>query len=196
MPCTAGTFNVYAEWTAVPSCLRRIWKRCRRFMNLARTTITFRARRLRREVNYRGDDSLAENGCSRRAHAQFCMAFVVGEERNSAGRRCRLLSGARSRVADQRRTDRKQSCARVQKEFALEIIARAKLAHWVSGNSANPLSKNFSMAGRDSRMLLPEDPILGRTTINMERSPGDARKHYPDAAKAEVAIRRWARTLT
>jgi len=72
-----------------------------------------------------------------------------------------------------------------------EIIATGKMAHSAYpelGESA--IEKLLDALAAIRRMPLPEDPILGRTTINIGTiSGGRAPNIIPDAAKAELAIR-------
>jgi acetylornithine deacetylase len=72
-----------------------------------------------------------------------------------------------------------------------EIVATGKMAHSAYpelGESA--IEKLLDALDAIRRMPLPEDPILGRTTMNIGTiTGGRAPNIIPDAAKAELAIR-------
>ena len=72
-----------------------------------------------------------------------------------------------------------------------EIVATGKMAHSAYpelGESA--IEKLLDALEAIRRMPLPEDPVLGKTTLNIGTiSGGRAPNIIPDAAKAELAIR-------
>src|SRR6266851_5733416 len=94
----------------------------------------------------------------------FGLLFVVGEERNSAG---------------------------AEGILRYEILATGKMAHSAYpelGESA--IEKLLDALEAIRRMPLQEDPVLGKTTLNIGTiSGGRAPNIIPDAAKAELAIR-------
>src|SRR5579862_8500181 len=121
----------------------------------------------------------------------FGLLFVVGEERNSAGAEVasRAPRGARYLINGEP-TESKVALGS-KGILRYEILATGKMAHSAYpelGESA--IEKLLDALESIRRMPLPEDPMLGRTTVNIGTiAGGRAPNIIPDAAKAELAIR-------
>jgi acetylornithine deacetylase len=121
----------------------------------------------------------------------FGLLFVVGEERNSAGAEVasRTPRGVRYLINGEP-TESKVALGS-KGILRYEIIAAGKMAHSAYpelGDSA--IEKLLDSLEAVRRMPLPEDPMLGKTTLNIGTiSGGRAPNIIPDAAKAELAIR-------
>ena len=121
----------------------------------------------------------------------FGLLFVVGEERNSAGAEvaARVSRGARYLINGEP-TESKVALGS-KGILRYEIAAAGKMAHSAYpelGESA--IEKLLDVLEAIRRMPLPEDPVLGKTTLNIGTiSGGRAPNIIPDAAKAELAIR-------
>ena len=121
----------------------------------------------------------------------FGLLFVVGEERNSAGAEMasRAPRGARYLINGE---PTESKVALGSKGIArYEITATGKMAHSAYpelGESA--IEKLLDALEAIRRMPLPEDPLLGKATLNIGTiSAGRAPNIIPDAAKAEIAVR-------
>ena len=121
----------------------------------------------------------------------FGLLFVVGEERNSAGAEvaARLERGARYLINGEP-TESKVALGS-KGILRYEISAAGKMAHSAYpelGESA--IEKLLDALEAIRRIELPEDSVLGKTTLNIGTvSGGRAPNVVPDAAKAELAIR-------
>ena len=121
----------------------------------------------------------------------FGLLFVVGEERNSAGAEvaARTPRGARYLINGEP-TESKVALGS-KGILRYEISATGKMAHSAYpelGDSA--IEKLLDALDGVRRMPLPEDPVLGKTTLNIGTiSGGRAPNIIPDAAKAEIAVR-------
>jgi acetylornithine deacetylase len=121
----------------------------------------------------------------------FGLLFVVGEERNSAGAEVASRSprGARYLINGEP-TDSKVALGS-KGILRYEVSTSGKMAHSAYpelGDSA--IEKLLDALERIRRIPLPEDPVLGKTTLNIGTiSGGRAPNVIPDAAKAELAIR-------
>jgi acetylornithine deacetylase len=191
MPVTATRFNVYAEWGAPAVTLSTHMD----------TVPPFIASREDDEyVHGRGScdakgiiaamvaaaEKLAEAGTR-----NFALLFVVGEERNSAGADAAVRTARGSKyLIDGEPTESKVALGS-KGMLRYEITARGKMAHSAYpelGESA--IEKMLDALEAVRRMRLPQDPVLGRTTVNIGTiSGGCAPNVVPDSAKAEVAIR-------
>lgn len=121
----------------------------------------------------------------------FGLLFVVGEERNSAGAYAAARSPRGSRfLINGEPTENKMALA-TKGLFRCEVAARGKLAHSAYpelGDSA--IEKLLDVLQKIRRIRLPEDPLLGRSTMNIGViSGGRAPNVIPDAATAEIAVR-------
>ena len=131
-------------------------------------------------------EKLLENGTR-----NFALLFVVGEERNSAGADVASRSPRGTRyLIDGEPTESKVALGS-KGILRCEIVATGKMAHSAYpelGESA--IEKLLDALEAIRRIPLPEDPILGPTTMNIGTiTGGRAPNIIPDAAKAELAIR-------
>ncbi len=121
----------------------------------------------------------------------FGLLFVVGEERNSAGAYAAARSPRGSRfLINGEPTENKLALA-TKGLWRCEIEARGKLAHSAYpelGESA--IEKLLDALQEIRKIRLPEDPLLGSSTVNIGViSGGRAPNVIPDAAMAEIAVR-------
>jgi len=119
------------------------------------------------------------------------LLFVVGEERDSAGAKVANKNPRGSKFLINGEPTESKVALGSKGILRYEIIATGKMAHSAYpelGESA--IEKLLDALDAIRRMPLPEDPILGRTTINIGTiSGGRAPNIIPDAAKAELAVR-------
>src|SRR5260370_28871109 len=131
-------------------------------------------------------EKLLENGTR-----NFALLFVVGEERNSAGAHVASFSPRGSRYLINGEPTESTVALGSKGILRYEIVATGKMAHSAYpelGESAS--EKILDVLDSVRRMPLPEDTLLGRTTVNIGTiSGGRAPNIVPDAAKAELAIR-------
>jgi acetylornithine deacetylase len=121
----------------------------------------------------------------------FGLLFVVGEERNSAGAYAAARNPRGSRfLINGEPTENKLALA-TKGLLRCEIHARGKLAHSAYpelGESA--IEKLLDVLQDVRKISLPEDPLLGQSTMNIGViSGGRAPNVIPDAAAAEIAVR-------
>jgi acetylornithine deacetylase len=121
----------------------------------------------------------------------FGLLFVVGEERNSAGAYAAAETPRGSRfLINGEPTENKLALA-TKGIIRFEVEAHGKLAHSAYpelGESA--IEKLLDALQEVRKMRLPQDPLLGRSTVNIGViSGGRAPNVIPDAALAEIAIR-------
>jgi acetylornithine deacetylase len=125
------------------------------------------------------------------AVSNFGLLFVVGEERNSAGAEVAAKSPRGSRFFINGEPSESKVALGSKGILRYEIVATGKMAHSAYpelGESA--IEKLLDALDAIRRMPLPQDPILGGTTVNIGTiSGGRAPNIVPDAAKAELAIR-------
>ena len=121
----------------------------------------------------------------------FGLLFVVGEERNSAGAEVAARSPRGARYLINGEPTESKVALGSKGILRCEVIATGKMAHSAYpelGDSA--IEKLLDALEVVRRMPLPEDPVLGKTTLNIGTiSGGRAPNIIPDAAKAELAIR-------
>jgi acetylornithine deacetylase len=122
---------------------------------------------------------------------RVALLFVVGEERNSAG----ALAAARDRrgsrfLVNGEPTESKLALGS-KGALRYEIIAKGRMAHSAYpqlGESA--IEKLLDALDRLRRIPLPDDPVLGESTLNIGTIQGGrAPNVIPDHAQAEVFIR-------
>jgi acetylornithine deacetylase len=121
----------------------------------------------------------------------FGLLFVVGEERNSAGALAAAQAPRGSRfIVDGEPTDNQLALAS-KGALRFEVIARGKMAHSAYpelGESA--ILKLLDVLETLRRVRLPEDPLLGPTTMNIGTIVGgQAPNVIADCAKAEILVR-------
>jgi acetylornithine deacetylase len=121
----------------------------------------------------------------------FGLLFVVGEERNSAGAEVASRTPRGTRYLINGEPTESKVALGSKGILRYEIIAEGKMAHSAYpelGDSA--IEKLLDALNAIRRLSLPEDPVLGKTTVNIGTlSGGRAPNIIPDTAKAEIAIR-------
>ena len=121
----------------------------------------------------------------------FGLLFVVGEERNSAGAEVAAKSPRAAKYFINGEPSESKVALGSKGILRCEIVASGKMAHSAYpelGESA--IEKLLDALASVRRMSLPQDSILGPTTVNIGTiSGGRAPNVVPDAAKAELAIR-------
>jgi acetylornithine deacetylase len=121
----------------------------------------------------------------------FGLLFVVGEERNSAGAYAAAGNPRGSRfLINGEPTENKLALA-TKGLLRCEIEARGKLAHSAYPELGESAIEKLLDALQEIRNIrLPEDPLLGRGTVNIGIiSGGRAPNVIADAAIAEIAVR-------
>jgi acetylornithine deacetylase len=121
----------------------------------------------------------------------FGLLFVVGEERNSAGAEVAARSPRGARYLINGEPTESKVVLGSKGILRYEIVATGKMAHSAYpelGESA--INKLLDALEAVRRIPLPEDPVLGKTTLNIGTiAGGRAPNIVPDTAKAEIAIR-------
>src|ERR1700722_15467330 len=121
----------------------------------------------------------------------FGLLFVVGEERNSVGAEIASRSPRGARYLINGEPTESKVALGSKGILRYEIVASGKMAHSAYpelGESA--IEKLLDALEAIRRMPLPEDAVLGKTTLNIGTiSGGRAPNIIPPAAKAELAIR-------
>jgi acetylornithine deacetylase len=121
----------------------------------------------------------------------FGLLIVVGEERNSAGAMAaaRTPRGSRYLVAGEPTENKLALGSKGALRF--EIATRGRMAHSAYpelGQSA--VESLLDVLDAMRRIALPQDPLLGRTTMNIGTiAGGRAPNIIPDAAEAEILVR-------
>ena len=121
----------------------------------------------------------------------FALLFVVGEERNSAGAYAAAENPRGSHfLINGEPTENKLALA-TKGIIRFEVEARGKLAHSAYPELGESAIEKLLDALQEIRKLrLPQDPLLGRSTVNIGViSGGRAPNVIPDAAMAEIAVR-------
>jgi acetylornithine deacetylase len=191
MPVSPDRFNVYAEWGRPAVVLST---------HMDTVPPYIESREDEEHIYGRGScdakgiiaamiaaaEKLIETGAR-----NFALLFVVGEERNSAGAHVASRSPRGSRYLINGEPTESKVALGSKGIMRYEIIATGKMAHSAYpelGESA--IEKLLDALDAVRRMPLPEDPVLGRTTVNIGTiSGGRAPNIIPDAAKAELAVR-------
>jgi acetylornithine deacetylase len=121
----------------------------------------------------------------------FGLLFVVGEERNSAGAFTASRNGRGSRYLINGEPTENQLALGSKGALRYEITARGRMAHSAYpelGESA--IEKLLDVLERIRHIPMPEDPVLGRGSLNIGTiSGGRAPNVIPDKARAEIMIR-------
>jgi len=121
----------------------------------------------------------------------FAVLFVVGEERNSAGAEVAARLARRSKYLINGEPTESKVALGCKGILRYEILAKGRMAHSAYpelGESA--IEKLLDALAAIRRMPLPEDPVLGKTTVNIGTiTGGRAPNVVPDAAKAELSVR-------
>jgi acetylornithine deacetylase len=121
----------------------------------------------------------------------FALLFVAGEERNSAGALAAARQPRGSRYLINGEPTENQLAVGSKGALRYEIVAHGRLAHSAYpelGESA--IEKLLDALEAIRRIPMPEDPVLGRGTLNIGTiSGGRAPNVIPDHAQAEIMIR-------
>ncbi|HUP03573.1 MAG TPA: M20/M25/M40 family metallo-hydrolase [Bryobacteraceae bacterium] len=133
----------------------------------------------------------AAEGLLEAGERNFGLLFVVGEERNSAGayRAAEMPRGSRYLVNGE--PTENQVALGSKGALRYEVVSTGKMAHSAYpelGESA--IHKLIEALGRILAIELPEDPVLGASTLNVGTiSGGRAPNVVADEARAEILIR-------
>jgi acetylornithine deacetylase len=121
----------------------------------------------------------------------IALLFVVGEERNSVGAYHAGKNGCGSKYIINGEPTENQLALGSKGALRYEVVARGKMAHSAYpelGDSA--ILKLLNALEEIRRIELPDDAILGRSTLNIGViSGGRAPNVVPDEARAELLIR-------
>lgn len=126
-----------------------------------------------------------------RGRRNFALLFVVGEERNSAGAfaAARVRRGSRYLINGEPTENRLALGSKGALRY--ELVAHGRMAHSAYpelGDSA--IEKLLDVLEEIRRIPQPEDPTLGRGTLNIGTiSGGRAPNVIPDEARAELMFR-------
>jgi acetylornithine deacetylase len=191
MPVTPERFNVYAEWGKPIVMLSTHMDTVPPFIESREDSETIYGRGA---CDAKGiiaamiaaGENLIESGTR-----NFGLLFVVGEERNSAGAEAASRSPRGSRYLINGEPTESKVALGSKGILRYEILTKGKMAHSAYpelGDSA--IEKLLDALECIRRIPLPEDPIFGKTTLNIGTiSGGRAPNIIPDAAKAEIAVR-------
>ncbi len=121
----------------------------------------------------------------------FVLLFVVGEERNSAGALAAARAPRGSRYLINGEPTENKLALGSKGALRYEIAARGQMAHSAHpelGESA--IETLLDVLQELRQMPLPEDPVLGRSTLNIGTiSGGRAPNVIADSARAEILVR-------
>jgi len=121
----------------------------------------------------------------------FALLFVVGEEKNSAGAKTAAREPRGSRYLVNGEPTENKLALGSKGVLRFEIVARGKMAHSAYpelGESA--IEKLLDALEGVRRIPLPEDPLLGKTTVNIGTVRGGrAPNVIADEAMAEILVR-------
>ncbi len=121
----------------------------------------------------------------------FGLLFVVGEERNSAGAHYAAKNGRGSRFIINGEPTENKLALGSKGALRFEVTATGRMAHSAYpelGESA--INKLLDALARVRQLPLPNDPLLGSSTLNIGTIKGGrAPNVIPDHAMAEVFIR-------
>jgi len=121
----------------------------------------------------------------------FGLLFVVGEERNSAGAKAAAANPRGSRFLINGEPTENRLALGSQGALRYEITAKGKLAHSAYPELGHSAIHALLDVLHDIRQIsLPEDPLLGRSTLNIGTiSGGRAPNVVADHAQAEIMFR-------
>ena len=121
----------------------------------------------------------------------FALLFVVGEEKDSLGAHTAAKAGRGSRCLINGEPTENKLAIGSKGALRYELVARGKLAHSAYpelGESA--IHKLLDVLEGIRRIPLPEDPLLGKATLNVGTiSGGRATNVVADEARAELMFR-------
>jgi acetylornithine deacetylase len=119
------------------------------------------------------------------------LLFVVGEERNSAGARVAAKAPRGSRYLINGEPTENKLCVGSKGALRFELTAQGRLAH--SGYpelGSSAIDALLDVLEDIRRLRLPEDPIFGKSTLNIGTiSGGRAPNVVADEARAEIMFR-------
>ena len=121
----------------------------------------------------------------------FGLLFVVGEERNSAGAKAAAANPRGSRFLINGEPTENRLALGSKGALRYEIMAHGKLAHSAYPELGHSAIHALLDVLQDVRKIpLPEDPLLGRSTLNIGTiSGGRAPNVVADHAAAEIMFR-------
>lgn len=121
----------------------------------------------------------------------FALLFVVGEERNSAGAVAAAANPRGSRFLINGEPTGNRLAIGSKGALRYELIAHGKLAHSAYPELGHSAIHSLLDVLRDIREIsLPEDPVLGRSTLNIGvLAGGRAPNVLADHAQAEIMFR-------
>src|SRR6202140_4328364 len=191
MPVTPERFNVYAEWGRPAVALSTHMDTVPPFVASSEDDDHIYGRGACDAKGIISAMIAAAEKLIETGTRNFALLFVVGEERNSAGADVASRSPRGSRYLINGEPTESKVALGSKGILRYEITAAGKMAHSAYpelGESA--IEKLLDALDDVRRMPLPEDAVLGRTTVNIGTiSGGRAPNIVPDAAKAEIAIR-------
>jgi acetylornithine deacetylase len=121
----------------------------------------------------------------------FGLLFVVGEERNSAGALAAAQTPRGSKFIINGEPTENKLALGSKGALRYEIVATGRMAHSAYpelGDSA--IEKLLNSLERIRHLVLPVDPMLGHSTLNIGLiSGGRAPNVIPDEARAEIFVR-------
>jgi acetylornithine deacetylase len=121
----------------------------------------------------------------------FGLLFVVGEERNSAGARAAAANPRGARFLINGEPTENQVALGSKGALRFEVTAHGKLAHSAYPELGHSAIHSLLDVLRAIRLIqLPEDPLLGRSTLNIGTiAGGRAPNVVADHAQAEIMFR-------
>ncbi len=134
--------------------------------------------------------SAAERLLAANTH-NFGLLFVVGEERNSAGAKAAAAQPRGSRFLINGEPTQNHLALGTKGALRYEITAHGKLAHSAYPELGHSAIHSLLDVLHDIRQIpLPEDPLLGRSTLNIGAIEGGrAPNVVADHAEAEIMFR-------
>ena len=191
MTVTPERFNVYAEWGAPTVVLSTHMDTVPPFIPSSEDDETIYGRGACDAKGIIAAMISAAERLIERGTRNFGLLFVVGEERNSAGAEVasRQPRGARYLINGEPTESKVALGSKGISRY--ELSAAGKMAHSAYphlGDSA--IEKLLDALEAIRRIPLPDDSVLGKSTLNIGTiAGGRAPNIIPDAAKAELAIR-------
>ena len=191
MPVTADRFNVYAEWGRPVVALSTHMDTVPPFIQSREDDNYIYGRGACDAKGIIAAMIAAAENLLQAGARNFALLFLVGEEKNSAGAHVASRSPRGSRYLINGEPTESKVALGSKGILRYEIIATGKMAHSAYPElGVSAIDKLLDALDAVRRMSLPEDSILGPTTVNIGTiSGGRAPNIIPDAAKAELAIR-------
>jgi acetylornithine deacetylase len=191
MPVNADRFNVYAEWGRPVVALSTHMDTVPPFIQSREDDNYIYGRGACDAKGIIAAMIAAAENLLQAGARNFALLFLVGEEKNSAGAHVASRSPRGSRYLINGEPTESKVALGSKGILRYEIVATGKMAHSAYPElGVSAIEKLLDALDAVRRMSLPEDPILGPTTVNIGTiSGGRAPNIIPDAAKAELAIR-------